>query len=62
MKFLSEVRRKAFHLCGIVIPIGYYLVHEPTGKHILIALTVLAIFVDEIRLNEPCLLIRRSAR
>lgn len=53
MKFLSEVRRKAFHLSGIVIPIGYYLVRERTGRALLIALTLLAIVIDVIRLNEP---------
>jgi acyl phosphate:glycerol-3-phosphate acyltransferase len=53
MKFLSEVRRKAFHLSGIVIPIGYYLVPAPKGKIILIILTLTAIVIDVVRLNEP---------
>jgi dolichol kinase len=53
MKFLSEVRRKAFHFAGIVIPVGYYLVHEPTGKYVLIILTLVAIVIDVVRLNEP---------
>ena len=53
MKFLSEVRRKAFHLAGVVFPIGYYLAPDPSGKHVLIALTVAAIVIDVVRLNEP---------
>ncbi|MBM3286067.1 MAG: phosphatidate cytidylyltransferase [Candidatus Eisenbacteria bacterium] len=52
MRFLSEVRRKAFHLSGVVVPIGYYLTPEPAGRHILLALTVLALLADLVRLNE----------
>ncbi len=53
MKFLAEVRRKAFHLFGIIVPAGYYLLPEAIGRRLLIALTVLAITIDVIRLNEP---------
>ena len=53
MRFLSEVRRKAFHLFGVVVPIGYYLLPEPQARPILVGLTVAAMTIDVLRLNEP---------
>ncbi|MBD3162717.1 MAG: phosphatidate cytidylyltransferase [Candidatus Eisenbacteria bacterium] len=53
MRFLSEVRRKAFHLFSIVVPVGYYLLPEPLARPILLGLTVVAMTLDMLRLNEP---------
>lgn len=53
MRIWHEFRRKVFHLFGIVIPIGYYLLPEPIGRRILMILTILALVVDVIRLNQP---------
>lgn len=53
MRLLSELRRKAFHFGGLVIPIGYYLLPEPVGKNLLLIATLIAILLDVIRLNEP---------
>ncbi len=53
MRLWHEVKRKAFHLFGVVVPIGYYLLPEPIGRRILMILTILAIAIDVVRLNEP---------
>ncbi|MDM7914225.1 MAG: diacylglycerol/polyprenol kinase family protein [Candidatus Eisenbacteria bacterium] len=53
MRWLSELRRKAFHLTGMVVPIGYYLIPERIGKELLLYLTLVALVLDVIRLNEP---------
>jgi dolichol kinase len=53
MRFLSELRRKAIHFGGLIIPIGYYLLPEPAGKNLLLIATLIAIALDVIRLNEP---------
>lgn len=53
MRLLSEFRRKALHLLGVVVPIGYYCVPEQLGRNILLALTIAAVVVDVVRLNEP---------
>lgn len=53
MRLLSEFRRKAFHLFGVVVPIGYYIVPEQIGRNLLLVATIVAVFIDVIRLNEP---------
>jgi dolichol kinase len=53
MKLLSEVRRKAFHFFGLVVPVGYYLMPQSVGRLVLLILTILALAVDVIRLHEP---------
>lgn len=53
MRIWHEFRRKAFHLFGIVVPVGYYFLPESIGRATLMILTILAIAVDVIRLNEP---------
>lgn len=53
MRFWSELRRKSFHLSGIVVPIGYYLLPESYGKAILLIATMVAMLIDVVRLNEP---------
>lgn len=53
MRLLSELRRKAIHFTGLVIPIGYYLMPDPMGKHVLLGATIAAILMEAVRLNEP---------
>jgi dolichol kinase len=52
MKLLGEIRRKAFHLCGLAVPTAYYLLPQPTGRTVLLALTIAALAVDVVRLHE----------
>ncbi len=50
----SEKRRKAFHLFGLIIPLGYlFFPSEPQAKAMLVAGMIVAIFVDIFRLAEP---------
>jgi len=53
VRLLSEVRRKAFHFSGLVVPIGYYLLPDPLGDRVLVVATIVAIVIDVVRLNEP---------
>lgn len=53
MRFLSELRRKLFHLSGIVVPVSYYFIPDPLGRHLLLGFTVFALALDVIRLNHP---------
>jgi len=52
MRLLHEIRRKALHLFGVVVPIGYYLTPEPVGRRVLLGFTIAALMLDVIRLNE----------
>lgn len=52
--YQSEKRRKAFHLFGLIIPLGYLLYpSEAQAKAIILAAMVFGIFVDIFRLAEP---------
>jgi len=53
MKLLGEVRRKAFHFASLVVPVGYYLLPESIGRIILLILTIVALAIDVVRLQEP---------
>jgi dolichol kinase len=53
MKLLSEIRRKSFHLCGLIVPAGYYLMPQSIGRVVLLVLTVVALAIDVVRLHEP---------
>lgn len=52
--YQSEVRRKAFHLFGLVIPLGYlFFPAEGQAKAILAGAMIFGVFIDICRLNEP---------
>lgn len=50
---LGELHRKAIHVFSLVIPVGYYLLPEETGRRALLVAAVVAIVVEALRLNEP---------
>jgi dolichol kinase len=53
-EYRSEIHRKAVHLFGLAIPVGYMLVpQESHAKAILITVMVVSVAVDIWRLNEP---------
>jgi dolichol kinase len=51
-----EVRRKGFHLIGLVIPLGY-LIFPNTGqaKAVILGAMIFAVAIDAFRLSEPSL-------
>lgn len=52
--YQSEVHRKAIHLFGLVIPLGYlFFPNEGQAKAILAGAMIYGVFVDIYRLNEP---------
>lgn len=53
-EYRSEVRRKAIHLVGLAIPLGYVLIpQESLAKGILVAVMVVSIAIDIWRLRQP---------
>jgi len=53
MRLLNEVRRKSFHLFGIIVPIGYYFAPDRIGRRVLLVMTILALGIEVVRLNNP---------
>jgi dolichol kinase len=53
VRWYGEIGRKALHLAGISIPIGYYFVEPALGRAILATLTATSFFIDVVRLNQP---------
>lgn len=52
--YVSEVQRKAFHLVGLAIPIGYlFFPEEGQAKAILLGAMIFGVFIDVFRLSEP---------
>lgn len=53
-EYRSEVRRKAFHLVALIIPVGYlFFPQEGQAKAIVLGTMIFAVFVDIFRLSEP---------
>ena len=54
--YQSEVRRKAFHLIGLVIPLGYIVFPHPgQAKAVILGAMIFGVVIDAFRLSEPSL-------
>lgn len=53
IRYSGEVARKSIHMASVAIPIALYLLPEHVSRPLLLALTVVTLAVDVIRLHAP---------
>jgi dolichol kinase len=53
IRYSGEVARKSIHMASVAIPIALYLLPERVSRPLLLALTVVTLAVDVIRLHAP---------
>ena len=53
MRYSSELVRKAIHVSSLALPIALHLTPVGISKRVLVALTLLTLLVDALRLHQP---------
>jgi dolichol kinase len=52
MRYNSEILRKAIHFSSLIIPIGLYVLPKMLGRYLMLALVVLILTIDVVRLHH----------